>query len=279
MEAANMKLEGIHHVSSITGDAQANVDFYAGTLGLRLVKKTVNQDDPTVYHLFYGDDEGSPGLDLTFFEYPGARPRRAGRGMIHRIVLRVGSEEALDFWERRLQGGLRSRGSVEFSDPEGLGLELRVVATSDAPLTASHPEIPAEHAIQGFEEARAGGSGPATLPGRLAATVEPDGMYTTSPLRGTACLEPGRFITSPGLRLTTSRLRGAIASSRPALSRRLSSTATGSSPFTFASLAACCSRLPRWALALPWTRTPRIWASAWCCHRSSRACATSSKPR
>jgi glyoxalase family protein len=155
-----MKLEGIHHVSSITGDAQANVDFYAGTLGLRLVKKTVNQDDPTVYHLFYGDDKGSPGLDLTFFEYPGARPGRAGRGMIHRIVLRVRSEEALDFWEQRLEGGRRSQGSLEFSDPEGLGLELRVVATSDAPLTASHPEIPAEHAIHGFEEVRAFTSSP-----------------------------------------------------------------------------------------------------------------------
>jgi glyoxalase family protein len=160
MEATKMKLEGIHHVSSITGDAQANVDFYAGTLGLRLVKKTVNQDDPTVYHLFYGDDKGSPGLDLTFFEYPGARAGRAGRGMIHRIVLRVGSEQALDFWERRLGNGLRSKGSIVFSDPEGLGLELRVVETSDAPLTALHPEIPAEHAIQGFEEVRAYTSGP-----------------------------------------------------------------------------------------------------------------------
>ncbi len=157
-----MKLEGIHHVSSITGDAQANVDFYAGTLGLRLVKKTVNQDDPTVYHLFYGDDNGSPGLDLTFFEYPGARPGRAGRGMIHRIVLRVGSEHALDFWERRLGNGVRSDGSLLFSDPEGLGLELRVVETADAPLTASHPEIPAEHAIQGFEEVRAYTSNPET---------------------------------------------------------------------------------------------------------------------
>ena len=150
-----MKLEGIHHVSSITGDAQANVDFYAGVLGLRMVKKTVNQDDPTVYHLFYGDDAGSPGFDMTFFEYPGAAPGRAGQGMIHRIVLRVASEAALDFWERRLGSGKRSPGSFEFSDPEGLGLELRVVETSDAPLTASNPEIPAELAIQGFEEVRA----------------------------------------------------------------------------------------------------------------------------
>jgi glyoxalase family protein len=168
MEATEMKLEGIHHVSSITGDAQANVDFYAGTLGLRLVKRTVNQDDPTVYHLFYGDDKGSPGLDLTFFEYPGARPGRAGRGMVHRIVLRVGSEQALDFWERRLGTGLRSDGSLVFSDPEGLGLELRALETSDAPLTASHPEIPAEHAIRGFEEVRA---------------------YTTSPDASRALLE------------------------------------------------------------------------------------------
>ncbi len=154
-----MKLEGIHHVTSITGDAQANVDFYAGRLGLRRGKKTVNQDDPTIYHLFYGDDKGSPGLDLTFFEYPGARPGRAGQGMIHRIALRVASERALDFWEGRL-GGLRDNGSLVFNDPEGLGLELRVVSTTDAPLTAHHPDIPDEHAIQGFEEVRAFTSNP-----------------------------------------------------------------------------------------------------------------------
>src|SRR5205814_1513170 len=110
-----MKLEGIHHVTSITADAQANVDFYAGRLGLRLVKKTVNQDDPTVYHLFFGDDKGSPGLDLTFFEYPGARPGRAGQGMIHRIVMRVGSSAALDFWHGRV-GGERREGRYIF-DP------------------------------------------------------------------------------------------------------------------------------------------------------------------
>ena len=73
-----MKLEGIHHVTAITADAPGNVDFYARVLGLRLVKKTVNQDDPTVYHLFYADEEGSPGADITFFEYPGARRGKAG---------------------------------------------------------------------------------------------------------------------------------------------------------------------------------------------------------
>ena len=78
------------------------MDFYVGVLGLRLVKKSVNQDDPTVYHLFYGDEHAHPGLDLTFFEYPGAMPGRAGDGMIHRVVWRVASEDALDFWAGRL---------------------------------------------------------------------------------------------------------------------------------------------------------------------------------
>ena len=73
-----MRLEGVHHVTCITADAPGNVDYYANTLGLRLVKKTVNQDDPTVYHLFYADELASAGADITFFEYPGvaARPRR-----------------------------------------------------------------------------------------------------------------------------------------------------------------------------------------------------------
>ena len=92
-----MKLEGIHHITAITGDAPGNVGFYTGTMGLRMVKKTVNQDDPTVYHLFYADEAGSPGADLTFFEYPGARSGTPGAGMVHRIVWRVASEEALSF--------------------------------------------------------------------------------------------------------------------------------------------------------------------------------------
>src|SRR5215208_2136136 len=99
-----MPLEGLHHITAITGDAPRNVDFYAGVLGLRLVKKTVNQDDPTVYHLFYADQLGSPGSDITFFEYPGARPGRAGAGMVHRIVWRVASEDAIAFWADRLRG-------------------------------------------------------------------------------------------------------------------------------------------------------------------------------
>ena len=95
-----MKLEGIHHITCITSDGQSNVDFYAGVMGLRLVKKTVNQDDPTVYHLFYADEKGDAGSDLTFFEFPGVPKGRAGAGDVHRIVWRVASEAALDFWVR-----------------------------------------------------------------------------------------------------------------------------------------------------------------------------------
>ena len=98
-----MKLEGIHHITAITGDAPRNVDFYARVLGLRLVKKTVNQDDPTVYHLFYADERGNPGSDITFFEYPGVPRGRAGAGMVHLITWRVGSEDALSFWAERLE--------------------------------------------------------------------------------------------------------------------------------------------------------------------------------
>jgi len=154
-----VQLEGIHHVTCITGDAPGNVEFYARLLGLRLVKKTVNQDDPTVYHLFYADEKGSAGADITFFEYPQARRGRAGAGMVHRVVWRVASEEALDFWQERLgKAGVetsREDGSLRFSDPEGLDLELAVVETLDEPLVARHPEIPAEHALQGFDGVRA----------------------------------------------------------------------------------------------------------------------------
>ncbi len=154
-----MQLEGIHHVTAITGDAPRNVDFYARVLGLRLVKKTVNQDDPTVYHLFYADERGSAGADITFFEYPGARRGRAGAGMVHRVCWRVRSERALDFWTERLAGEAeaieREAGHLRFSDPEGMGLELAVVQTGDEPLVAEHPEIPAELALQGFEGVRA----------------------------------------------------------------------------------------------------------------------------
>ena len=159
-----MKLEGVHHITAITGDAQKNVDFYAGVMGLRLVKKTVNQDDPTVYHLFFADEKGDAGSDLTFFEYPGAPKGRAGDGMIWGIRWRLGTEEALDFWEERLQKHgtetERADGVLRFADTEGLGHALKVIETTDEPLIAEHPEVPSELALQGFDGAIAYSSNP-----------------------------------------------------------------------------------------------------------------------
>src|SRR2546429_5814341 len=156
-----MRLEGIHHVTAITGDAPGNVDFYTRVLGLRLVKKTVNQDDPTVYHLFYADEEGPPGSDITFFEYPNARPGQAGGGMIHTVVWRVGSADALEFWAGRLSAEgheVEADGeSLRFANPEGLAHELVLSHVDDEPLVARNPEIPQEHALQGFEGVRAYG--------------------------------------------------------------------------------------------------------------------------
>ncbi len=159
-----MKLEGIHHVTCITADAPRNVDFYARLMGLRLVKKTVNQDDPSVYHLFYADEQGSPGADLTFFEFPGVAVGRAGDGMVHRIVWRVASAAALDFWAERLGGEghatERLGDRLRFRDFENLEHELAVTDSPDPPLIADHPEVPRDVALQGFDGVRAYGSQP-----------------------------------------------------------------------------------------------------------------------
>jgi glyoxalase family protein len=187
-----MRLNGIHHITAITGDAQRNVDFYAGVLGLRMVKKTVNQDEPSVYHLFYADEQGSPGADMTFFEFPGARVGRAGAGMIHRIGWRVASEDALDFWHQRLAdaGGASSRidGELLFADPEGLEHALVIAQAPDQALIADHPEVPGELALQGFDHARAYALEPESSRDLLenALEFEPadDGWEARGPSRG-----------------------------------------------------------------------------------------------
>ena len=194
-----MQLEGVHHITAITGDAPGNVDFYARVLGMRLVKKTVNQDDPTVYHLFYADDRGSAGTDLTFFEYPGAAPGRAGAGMVHTIVWRVASEEALDFWAARLGGEgvetTRGDGSLRFADREGLAHELIVDQSGDDPLSAEHPEVPAEFALRGFDGVRAYSANPdasrALLEEALGFTPDGDGWEVRGEHRG------GRYAYDP----------------------------------------------------------------------------------
>jgi glyoxalase family protein len=154
-----MKLKGLHHITMITGDAQQNVAFYADVLGLRLVKQTVNFDAPEAYHLYFGDEQGSPGSILTWFEFAGASPGQAGAGMIHTIELAVASEASLDFWSQRLAANgyesQRSERSLTFTDYDGLSLALVVAQDGNPPLRAEHPEVPAEHAILGVEGVRA----------------------------------------------------------------------------------------------------------------------------
>ena len=154
-----MQLDGMHHITMITGDAQRNVDFYAEVLGLRMVKKTVNFDAPEAYHLYFGDEHGSPGSLLTWFEFAGAQPGRAGAGMIHTIQLGVPSAESLTFWEQRLgdngYSSERADGALRFADYDGLGLELVVADAGNPPLQATFDAVPQQHAITGVEGARA----------------------------------------------------------------------------------------------------------------------------
>jgi glyoxalase family protein len=157
-----VQLQGLHHITMITGDAQKNVEFYADVLGLRLVKKTVNFDQPEAYHLYFGDERGSPGSILTWFEFAGAARGRAGLGDIHTIQLGVPTDASLDFWAARLRskGSATTRGerSLRFEDYDGLAFELLVAADGNPPLRAEHPNVPAEHAIIAIEGARAYGA-------------------------------------------------------------------------------------------------------------------------
>ena len=154
-----MELGGLHHVTAVTSDAPRNLDFYTNTLGLRLVKKTVNQDDVSAYHLFYGDEAGSPGTEVTFFDWAGMGPNLPGTGSIVEIGLRVPDRAALDWWAQRFdERGLAHSGVAEiaghptlrFADPEGQRLAL-VAGGSDvgfAPWRRS--PVPLEHQIRGL---------------------------------------------------------------------------------------------------------------------------------
>ncbi|MEN3369238.1 MAG: glyoxalase family protein [Verrucomicrobiota bacterium] len=157
-------VRGLHHVTAIAGPAQENLDFYAGVLGMRLVKKSVNQDDPGTYHLFYADAEGHPGTDLTFFPWAQMAPSREGYGLSSEVSFAV-PPGSIDFWRSRLdQRGttpapLESRfgqPTLPFRDPHGLRVAL--VESEDSlgrPFTPwDRSPIPVEHQIRGLESAR-----------------------------------------------------------------------------------------------------------------------------
>ena len=158
-----MQLTGLHHITAITGQASQNVAFYTQVLGLRLVKKTVNQDDVSAYHLFYGDTRGNPGTEVTFFDWPNVVKNRNGAGSIARIDLRVPNREALQWWAGRLsESGVVNSGLVEdsgqerifFSDPEGMELAL----ANDGGAPGGEPwelsPVPVEMGIRGLHAAK-----------------------------------------------------------------------------------------------------------------------------
>jgi glyoxalase family protein len=154
----SFRTAGIHHVTAIAGDPQRNLDFYEGILGLRLVKKTVNFDDPGTYHLYYGDEIGHPGTIMTFFPWPDAPKGRRGTGQLAATAFAI-PEDAVGYWMERLSAhGVRFEGPLDrfadrvisFEDPDGLGLELMAHAgAEDLPYWEDGP-VPAESAIRGF---------------------------------------------------------------------------------------------------------------------------------
>ena len=155
---------GIHHVTAIAGDAQENVDFYAGLLGMRMVKRSVNQDDPGTYHLFYADAEGHPGSDLTFFPWPGMGPGRNGTGLANEVVFAV-PPESLDYWRERLEsrgvqvealGPRFGEPTLAFQDPHGLRLAIAGTPRAlERPFASwARSEVSAEHQIRGIHAVR-----------------------------------------------------------------------------------------------------------------------------
>jgi glyoxalase family protein len=155
----NSPILGLHHVTAIAGDPQTNVDFYVGVLGLRLIKKTVNFDDPSTYHLYYGDGVGSPGSIMTFFPWPGVRRGSLGSGQTSTTSFAV-PESSLGFWRRRLEESLVRADDIErfevpglaFADPDGLRLELVAsVRPGDGREPWAGSSVPVEHAIRGLD--------------------------------------------------------------------------------------------------------------------------------
>lgn len=154
-------MSGIHHITAISGKASRNLDFYTRTLGLRLVKKTVNFDDPGTYHLYYGDEQGEPGTILTFFPWEHAAPGRNGDGLAEETSFRV-PKESIGYWTQRfIEKGVAHQALdkrfgdpvLAFTDPDGMSLALVGVAGAAAEPAWSDGAVPAEHAIRGFHGA------------------------------------------------------------------------------------------------------------------------------
>jgi glyoxalase family protein len=157
----SIEIPGIHHVTAVTGDASGNVAFYTQALGMRLVKKTVNQDDVSAYHLFYGDKRGTPGTEMTFFDWPMSPPARPGAATIAPVAFRVPGLDSLEWWSKRFDelGAAHSeitdtggRTLLPFTDPEGQRLELVAAGGAATGEQWERSSVPAEFAIRGFHD-------------------------------------------------------------------------------------------------------------------------------
>ena len=208
-------LHGLHHVTAVTADARANHHFYTRLLGMRLVKKTVNQDDVSAYHLFYADEAGSPGTELTFFEWPQSTPARQGAGAVTEIALRVaGGPEALAGWLAWLEGNNVPHGEIEpatdaapaslpFQDLEGQHLRLLAAPSDAEAVIPARGGLPAGLSVPGL------GAVTLTVP-----SIEPTARFLTDVLGFRAHAgDASLFETGPGgpgaqLRLAASRERG-----------------------------------------------------------------------
>lgn len=147
-------IAGLHHVTAIASDPQRNLDFYTEVLGLRLVKRTVNFDDPGTYHFYFGDDAGSPGTLLTFFPWPQAGQGRRGVGETSATAFSV-ADSALEFWKKRLpaaeiEPARFGKRVLSFTDPDGARLELVGDAGNETVRLPRHSDVPPEHSIHGF---------------------------------------------------------------------------------------------------------------------------------
>jgi catechol 2,3-dioxygenase-like lactoylglutathione lyase family enzyme len=160
MDELNRRIPGIHHITAITGDARDNIDFYAGVLGLRMVKLTVNFDDPSAYHIYFGDELGRPGTALTFFAWPGALAGRRGTGQVTSLSFSI-PQGSLGFWVERLKSyGAAFEHSyrfeeerLSFMDPDGLLLELAISPKADDRPGWPGGPIHPKYAIKGFHNA------------------------------------------------------------------------------------------------------------------------------
>ena len=228
-----MKFTGLHHITMITGDAQLNARYYGDLLGLRLVKKTVNFDQPQAYHLYFGDETGAPGSILTWFEFPQAARGRAGAGAIHTLQLAVADEAALDFWEQRLDDTERAPGVLRFADYDGLHARARRLrprqrAAARGPSgdpgrardqrAARRPRLRQLRRPGGHASSRTSSASPTRARASTCsrAPTASSASPTTPRRRGTTIRAPAASTTSPGPRATRTISAGRSASAAPA---------------------------------------------------------------